>query len=69
MDLGDVLRHLLDRVPGPSDVNHQELVDTVNAVYPPPPPPEPDPASDPQAARIAQLEAELSAAKAQAPGS
>ena len=67
--LGDVLRHLVANAPGIGDDHRAEFTDAVNEAYPPPPPPAPDPVTDPQAARIAELEAELSAAKAQAPGS
>ena len=66
-DLGDVLRHLVANAPGLGDDHRAEFTDAVNEAYPPPPPPPPpDPVADPQAARIAELEAELSAARANA---
>lgn len=67
--IGDVLRHLLALVPGPSADHQAELLDAVNAEYPPPPPePEPDPAADAAAAEIADLKARLADAEAKAAG-
>lgn len=70
--LGDVLRHLIYHVPGLSDTNRAEFTDAVNEAYGPPPDPAPAEAeaapaagaADPRDARIAQLEAELQAARA-----
>lgn len=65
-DLGDVLRHVVGNLSPLSDVNREEFLDAVNAVYPPPEPPAPDPADVDQAtelaaakARVAELEARL----------
>ena len=45
-DIGDVLRHLLKWVPGPSEAHQTEMLDAVNEVYPPPAPPVPEPEPD-----------------------
>lgn len=69
-DLGDFLRHVLDRVGAPGEAHRQEFLDAINAEFPPPASPEPEPGTDAAAqARIAELEADLAAARAQAPGS
>ena len=66
--IGDVLRHLVAHAPAYGEDNRAAMLEAVNAEYPPPPPPPAPPAeADPQAARIAELEAELAAAKAGAP--
>jgi hypothetical protein len=66
--IGDVLRHLVAQSDTARGGNARELYDAIDAEYPPPaPPPAPAEAEDPQAARIAELEAELAAARAGAP--
>ena len=66
-DLGDVLRHLVTNALGASPEDRTGMLEVVNEAYPPPQPPPAPVEADPQAARIAQLEAELAAAKAEAP--
>ena len=65
--IGDVLRHLVAQSDTARGGNAQELYDAIDAEYPPPEPPAAPAEEDPQAARIAELEAELAAARAGAP--
>jgi hypothetical protein len=65
--IGDVLRHLVTHAPAYGEDNRAAMLEAVNAEYPPPEPPAAPVEEDPQAARIAELEAELAAAKAGAP--
>ena len=69
--IGDVLRHLVANAANLGNDHRAEFLDAINEAYPPPPEPEPEPAPVPMEAqaRIAQLEAELAAAKAQPTGS
>ena len=68
-NLGDVLRHLVTHTRGASPDDRAGMLEVVNEAYPPPAPPPAPETEDPQAARIAELESELAAAKAGAPSS
>lgn len=71
----DVLRHVVTNLPGLSDTNRGDFAEAVEDFGKrlvehgiSDPEPEPEVPADPQAARIAELEAELAAARAgQAP--
>lgn len=73
LTIGDVLRHLVMHIPVYGEENRIGLLEAVNAEYPPPEPvmpeltPEEQSAQeekDAQEARIAELEAQLKAARA-----
>lgn len=66
-NLGDVLRHLVTHALGASPEDRAGMMEVVNEAYPPPVPPPAPVEEDPQAARIAELEAQLAAARAGAP--
>ena len=68
LSIGDVLRHLVMHIPVYGEENRKGLLDAVNAEYPPPEPDKGEMSPEEQekaaqAARIAELESQLEAAR------